>query len=286
MIWEFHKEYTGYDLIEPRNTVICWVKTCIDELIEKKMGFGTQVNQDNFKLAVEMFWDRLEILKADIKQSKESKEAQAAELFEATQLQKTRGFEMDDEPIVSIDSESSNLQNISITLNSSNQKQKRDRAVSTGLSNNTVLLAETFEKSTSVLAKALVACQNSDPILVSTFSLNNDLSDLNQRLTKIETGLEDMKSELGNMKNMLGRIFAAVLGSQINNNITASTNITSWFLNNNIHNLIIQKSTIWLWDFLCLLTNSNCYSFFILHTLIYTDFVPVVIIFFINFRQL
>lgn len=47
---------------------------------------------------------------------------------------------------------------------------------------------------------------------------------------KVETGLESMKSEFDNMKNMLGRIFEAVLGDQINNTFIISSidnNITS-----------------------------------------------------------
>ena len=65
-----------------------WVKACIDELVEEEMGSGTQVDQDDFKAAVEIFKNRLEIVEAEIKQSKQSKEAQAAELFEAARVQK------------------------------------------------------------------------------------------------------------------------------------------------------------------------------------------------------
>lgn len=32
-----------------------WVKTRIDKLVKEEMGFGTQVEQDDFKVAVEQF---------------------------------------------------------------------------------------------------------------------------------------------------------------------------------------------------------------------------------------
>ena len=53
MIQGLLKNRTGYDLLEPRLTVMCWVKTRINELVEEEMGSGTQVEQDDFKAAVE-----------------------------------------------------------------------------------------------------------------------------------------------------------------------------------------------------------------------------------------
>lgn len=65
----------GYDLAEPRNTVLRWVKACMEELVHEEMGSGTQVDQDDFKAAVELFKNRLEAVDAEIKQSRKSKEA-------------------------------------------------------------------------------------------------------------------------------------------------------------------------------------------------------------------
>lgn len=87
-----------------------------------------------------------------------------------------------------------------------------------------------------MLAKALVAGQSSNTTLSSSTPLSsalptqapssNNLGELNKQMTKVETGLEGMATELGNMKSMLGRIFAAVSGGgQANNNAsTTSTN--------------------------------------------------------------
>lgn len=53
MIRDLLKEQTGYDLKEPRNTVLCWVANIENELVSEEMGFGTQVDQNDFKTAVE-----------------------------------------------------------------------------------------------------------------------------------------------------------------------------------------------------------------------------------------
>lgn len=53
MIRRLLREKTGYDFMELRNTVTRWVKARIDELVEEEMGSGTQVEQDDFKVAVE-----------------------------------------------------------------------------------------------------------------------------------------------------------------------------------------------------------------------------------------
>lgn len=103
-IRELLKDCTGYDLVKVRNTVVCWVETQIDELVEEKMGSGIQVDQDDFKAGVEIFKERWEIVENKIKQSKQSRKAQAAELFEAVWVQKTMVFELDNESIAGIDS--------------------------------------------------------------------------------------------------------------------------------------------------------------------------------------
>lgn len=219
-------------MVEPRNTVVRWVKARIDELVEEEMGSGIQVDQDDFKAAVEVFRNRWEIVENEIKQSKQSKDAQAAELFEAARVQKAIVFELDDEPIAGIDSaeHGSNARNASIALNSSSRKRKREADL--GPSHDAILLAEAFEKSTRMLAKALVAGRSSDTGSSSSFlstshtqaPSSNNLGEFNQRMTKVETGLEGMATELGDMKNMLGRIFAAVSGGgQVNNAPATST---------------------------------------------------------------
>ena len=59
MIRDLLKEQTGYDLKEPRNTMLRWVADIRDELVSEEMGSGTQVDQDDFKIAVEQFAQRI-----------------------------------------------------------------------------------------------------------------------------------------------------------------------------------------------------------------------------------
>lgn len=224
-----------------------------DELVQEEMGSGTQVEQDDFKVAVEQFGARLDAVQKELANAIKSKETQAAELFEVAWLQKTMVFELDDEPILGIDFKVSGLsmhaRGTSIALNSS-QKRKRDgdsRSQYKEVSGNAVLLlAETFEKSTNVLAKALFAQANPPtfespnftfaiapatttiaptapspaiaPSSASTaipLSANNAIGAfsfaLNSRMTTFELELNDIKSELGDVKSEL-RYVKNILG--------------------------------------------------------------------------
>lgn len=71
-------------------------------------------------------------------------------------VQKIMIFKLNDEPIVGIKSAEygSNTQNVSIALNFSSQKRKRE--INLGLLHDAILLAKTFKKSIGRLAKALV----------------------------------------------------------------------------------------------------------------------------------
>ena len=66
MICKLLKDETGYNLQELRVTVTRWVKAHINELVEKEMGFGTQVKQDNFKEAVEKFGEQIDAIKKNL----------------------------------------------------------------------------------------------------------------------------------------------------------------------------------------------------------------------------
>lgn len=65
MIKKLFWEKIGYDLIEPRNTVMRWVKACINKLIEEKMVSGAYVEQNNFKEEVEPFMEQIKTVQKD-----------------------------------------------------------------------------------------------------------------------------------------------------------------------------------------------------------------------------
>ena len=122
MINKLLKNRTGYDLLEPRNTVFRWVQQLTDELVSEEMGSVTQVEQDDFKAAVEKFCGRIEIVKNELSTAVKDKQAQAAELFEAARIQRVMVFELDDESILEVDSGASAPRGGSIALNSSARK--------------------------------------------------------------------------------------------------------------------------------------------------------------------
>lgn len=55
MIRRIFWEKTSYDLIKLKNTMIRWVKTCIDNLVKEEMSFGIEVEQDDIQAAVKQF---------------------------------------------------------------------------------------------------------------------------------------------------------------------------------------------------------------------------------------
>lgn len=55
MISELLKQQTGYELVNPLQTVTRWVKAQINELVEEEMGSGAEVERNDFKTALEQF---------------------------------------------------------------------------------------------------------------------------------------------------------------------------------------------------------------------------------------
>lgn len=102
MIWVLLKDQTGYDLLEPRVIITRWVKARIDELVDEEMGSGTQVEQDNFKAAVEQFAIRMNTVQDKLESAIKDKQTWGVELFEAAKLQSAMVFGLDDETIAGI----------------------------------------------------------------------------------------------------------------------------------------------------------------------------------------
>lgn len=162
------KEQTGYDLKEPRNTVLCWVADIGDELVSEKMGSGTQVDQDDFKTAVEQFAQRIKAVGQGLGTQVKSQQAKAAELFESARVQSAMVFGLDDEPIPGVDAPSNSSiaaprfsSSIALNLRARATANKRKREDSATPSANDVqasrendALANSFEKATNMLAEA------------------------------------------------------------------------------------------------------------------------------------
>lgn len=69
-------------LKEPRNNVLRWVADRRDDHVKEEMGSGTQVDQDDFKVAVEQFSARLKAVQEKLDTQVKTQRAKAADLFE------------------------------------------------------------------------------------------------------------------------------------------------------------------------------------------------------------
>lgn len=60
------KKCTGYNLINPCQTIVKWVGVQIKELIKKKMGSDTKIEQNDFKVAMEQFTKHYQKITAEL----------------------------------------------------------------------------------------------------------------------------------------------------------------------------------------------------------------------------
>ena len=120
----------------------------------------------------------------------------AAESLDATRLENSLIFQLDDKPIPGVHTHPS------IALGHRPNKQKREAASNEEPSGDVVLLSNSFRDSTAVLAEALRARHEAP-----TPGPANDL--LSQQITTLE---EKSDGTLGNMQNTMGRVLQAFAG--------------------------------------------------------------------------
>ena len=151
------------------------------------------------------------------------KQSQAAELFEAARLQRAMIFELDGESISKIDSGASvaGVQDGLIALNSSTQKLKRADFGSQENASERVAsqIAESLGKSTNVLASVFRSSRSNPPSSAPTnlsFPSNNTFNALS--ISNLNTRITNMESKLGDVKSMLSKILAAVSGGTTTRN--------------------------------------------------------------------
>lgn len=119
------------------------------------MSSGTQVEQDNFKATIKQFIIQFNTIQAKLDLAVKDKQLQVLELFAVVKLQNAMVFGLDDKPIVGIERTSGLVlgSGFSIALNPI-QKQKQDEVNKPF--QDVILLLETFERSTAILAEVLV----------------------------------------------------------------------------------------------------------------------------------
>ena len=206
--------------------MFCWVADIGDELVSKEMGSDTQVNQDDFKTAMEQFAQRIKAIDQKLETQVKSQQAKTAELFESAYMQSAMVFGLDNELIPGVDALSNLLtatprSSSSIALNplacaTANKQKCEDSATPSvndvQVSHKNDALAKSFEKATNVLAEAL---QNRGPEPATAATI----SALNDRILRIESRLTDVQSNikacLRDVTGMLGKILAAVVEGQV-----------------------------------------------------------------------
>lgn len=172
------------------------------------MGSGTQVDQDDFKAAVEQFAERIKAVDEELESQVKSSQAKAAELFESARLQSAMVFGLDDEPIPGVDAPSNassataaRTSSTSIALNplarSTAHKRKHEQSSANAdqASNDAMLLAHSFKESTAVLAQALLSKNQTKllPTHASEASLPTNINSLDDRILRMETCLTEMQ---------------------------------------------------------------------------------------------
>lgn len=139
MIRKILRDQTNYDLKEPRNTVFCRVADWREELVLEKMGFGIQVDQNDFKTVVKQFAGQIKEVNEELEFQVKFSQAKAIELFESACLQSAMVFGLDDESISRVEALSNTPSateiyafSVSIALNplacSTANKQKHEQA--------------------------------------------------------------------------------------------------------------------------------------------------------------
>lgn len=172
------------------------------------MGSGTQVDQDNFKAVVKNFAGQIKDVDEELESQVKSSQVRAAELFESAHLQSAMVFGLDDEPIPGVDALSNALSvvgtrtssasialNLLARLTANKRKHKQaGNADPNQASNNFMLLANSFKKSTAILTQALLT-QNLTKLLSTHTSEAFPLattSSLDDRISKIESCLTEV----------------------------------------------------------------------------------------------
>lgn len=177
---------------------------------------------------MEQFAGRIKEVDEELESQVKSTQAKAAKLYKSARLQSAMVFGLDDEPIAGVDTPSNTssatatrASSTSIALNplarSTVNKRKHEQS-SINASNQafyetSMLLANSFKESTTLLAQALVtntqveAMSTTRASELSIFSLDERISRIESCLTDVQSGLE---AHLGDVTGLLGRILAAV----------------------------------------------------------------------------
>lgn len=215
LIRKLLRDRMNYDLADPRQTISRWVETRIDELVDKEMRSGTEVERNDFKIAVKQFANRSQAVADGTNDSTKTPQQHAAENLEVAGVERSLGFDVDVEP-TSAANASSNLATGStgsatplvapgVQANKRRRVGPEARTAGGDASKDAIFLAGSFRESITVLAEALRAPRQAPvaPLPPPPAAPTGNNPSVEQRIDQVE-------SALGDVRNMVSRILQAI----------------------------------------------------------------------------
>lgn len=129
-----------------------------------------EIECNNFKPFIETFFNQIKTMKKDVNESVKSARQKAAKIYEAVCMESMLVFNIDDKPILGIDTPissaiRSNSWETSVTLSRAKNRKKRHLADVSSSKEKlnaefTIILADSIEKSASKLANVFLASKS------------------------------------------------------------------------------------------------------------------------------
>lgn len=176
-------------------------------MVSEEIDSVTQINQDDFKAAVDQFAGSIKAVDEELESKVKSSQAKSAELFESVCLQSAMVFKLDEKPIPGIDAPSKFLSvtatrtpSASIALNplarSTAHKQKFNQSTSNvdQAFHNAILLAHGFKESTTVFAQTLLNKNQTEFLPTRASEVSPPISSLDDRILRMEFCLTEVQS--------------------------------------------------------------------------------------------
>lgn len=173
------------------------------------MGSGIKVEWNNFKTAVNTFVEQMGIMALEIEYVYQSRKTKAAKTLAAAHLENFLVFQLDNEPIPSVNTLSGFISS-SIALACWSEKWKHDANSSTAeLSADIIFMNSDIKEVAIAFANAYtcskVITQNTK--LISSVNQVEKKMDLVENfLGEVKKSLRDMKGTFGSMQEMIGRV--------------------------------------------------------------------------------
>ena len=176
------------------------MKAQIDELVKKKMGSGTKIEKNYFKMAVETFIEQMKNIAQEIEDAIQSQKIKTAKSFSTAYLENSLVFQLDDELIPDIVTPLGSTIS-SIALRSQSQKQKNEVNSSTESFADVVLMNSKLKDAAVVFADTYTRSSHAENTQINelVFLVNQ----VEKKMYLIKNSLEEVKGSLEDIKDTL-----------------------------------------------------------------------------------